>query len=308
VAASTMLGSAWASADLRFVNLESQLSDQNGVTQHPGNRLIFTGPPGGADVLARAGVSVVSTANNHAWDYGKRALFETIDNLKRAGVPFAGTGPDQDAAYAPVVLRVKERSIALFAVTQIWNPGAFSTHEGRNYVAWADVARLRPLIERARREHDFVLVSYHGGAEYVHAPPPQQRAFATAMMALGIDALIGHHPHVPHGIGFYEGRPTIYSLGNFVFAGHDVKPWTKSTFFARLTLQKGAPAVLDACPIAIDGHRPRSYDVERERLAIERVRLHVVETSASVGGANVAQPDELGCLRVTPLSRPETPP
>jgi poly-gamma-glutamate capsule biosynthesis protein CapA/YwtB (metallophosphatase superfamily) len=297
----TGLGHAWSSADLRSVNLESQLSDQNGVTQHPGNRLIFTGPPGGADVLARAGVSLVSTANNHAWDYGKSALFETIANLQRARVPFAGTGRDQDAAYAPVVLRAKERSVALFAVTHIWNPGAFSTHEGRSYVAWADVARLRPLIERARRDYDFVLISYHGGAEYVHAPPTPEREFAAAMMALGVDAVIGHHPHVPHGIGFYEGRPIIYSLGNFVFAGHDVKPWTKRTFFARLTLRKGVAPVLDACPIAIDGHRPRSYDTERERLAIERVRLHMVDTSTSLGGANVAPPDELGCLRVTPF-------
>jgi poly-gamma-glutamate synthesis protein (capsule biosynthesis protein) len=302
----TGLGPAWTSADLRFVNLESQLSDQKGVTQHPGNRLIFTGPPGGADVLARAGVSLVSTANNHAWDYGKSALFETIANLKRAGVPFAGTGADQDAAYAPVVLHVKQRSIALFAVTQIWNPGQFSTHEGRHYVAWANVARLRPLIERARHDYDFVLVSYHGGAEYVHAPPTAVRQFLAAMMALGVDAVIGHHPHVPHGIGFCEGRPIIYSLGNFVFAGHDVKPWTKSTFFARLTLRKGTAPLLDACPIAIDGHRPRSYDTERERLAIERVRLHVVDTSASVGGANVAHADELGCLRVTPLATADT--
>src|SRR5690554_2692782 len=33
-------------ADYRFVNLESQLSDQGGETQSKLNRLIFTGPPG----------------------------------------------------------------------------------------------------------------------------------------------------------------------------------------------------------------------------------------------------------------------
>ena len=46
-------------SDLAFVNLESQLSEQGGVTQHPLNRLVFTGPPGGAEVLARAGIDVV---------------------------------------------------------------------------------------------------------------------------------------------------------------------------------------------------------------------------------------------------------
>jgi poly-gamma-glutamate synthesis protein (capsule biosynthesis protein) len=295
------LGAAWTSADLRFVNLESQLSDQKGVTQHPRQRLIFTGPPGGADVLSRRGISVVSTANNHAWDYGKDAFFETIENLKRVQMPFVGTGPDVAAAYSPVVLRAKERSIAIFAVTHIWNPGLFQTHEGRHFVAWADAKKLRPYVVRARREHDFVLISYHGGAEYVHAPVDATRRFAGAMMALGVDAVIGHHPHVPHGIGWFESRPILYSLGNFVFAGHDNRPWTKHTFFARLTLQKGAAPLLDACPITIEGHRPRSYEAAREHLEIERMRMHIVDTSSSVGGAKVAEADALGCLRVTPL-------
>ena len=293
------LGPAWSDADLRFVNLESQLSDQQGVTQNPGNRLIFTGPPGGADVLALRRISVVSTANNHAWDYGKSALLETIDNLNRAQVPFAGTGRDADAAYAPVVLRVKDRTIALFAVTHIWNSGVFQDHEGRDYVAWASADRLRPSIEQARREHDFVIVSYHGGEEYVDAPVERTRRFVTAMMALGVDAVIGHHPHVPQGIGFMAARPIVYSLGNFVFAGHDNRPWTKQSFFVRLTLQKGAPVEVDACPVALDGHRPRSFSTEREKLAFERFRLHLVGLSVAVGGVNVAPVDELGCLRVT---------
>src|SRR3954471_17919047 len=59
------MGPIWGDAALRFVNLESQLSDQDGETQSPRNRLIFTGPPGGAETLAQAGVAVVSTANNH---------------------------------------------------------------------------------------------------------------------------------------------------------------------------------------------------------------------------------------------------
>ena len=294
------LGAAWKSADLRFVNLESQLSDQQGVTQNPGNRLIFTGPPGGADVLAMRGVSVVSTANNHAWDYGKSALLETIDNLTRAQVAFAGTGRDAERAYAPVVLRAKGRTLALFAVTHIWNNGVFATHEGRDYVAWANVDKLRPNIERARRQYDFVIVSYHGGEEYVPAPVARTKRFVAEMMALGDDAIIGHHPHVPQGVGWFEGRPIVYSLGNFVFAGHDNRPWTKASFFARLTLQKGAPPEIAACPFALEGHRPRSFSTEHEKLRFERFRRHLLSLSISTGGSEVDEVDEQGCLRVTP--------
>jgi poly-gamma-glutamate capsule biosynthesis protein CapA/YwtB (metallophosphatase superfamily) len=293
------LSDAWTSADARFVNLESQLSDQHGLTQSPFHRLIFTGPPGGATVLAQARVSLVSTANNHAWDYGKDALFETIDNLERARVAFAGTGRDVEQAYRPAVVRVSGRTIALFAVTQVWNQPPFATSAGKDFVAWANIDRLRAGIEQARRENDFVVVSYHGGEEYVDAPIERTRAFVKAVMALGVDAFIGHHPHVPQGVGWVDGRPVVYSLGNFVFAGHDERPWTKLSFFARITLKKGAPVEISACPYAIDGHRPRSFDKTREALATERFRLHLIGTSSSVGGSNVGTVDALGCLRVT---------
>ena len=126
----------WADADLRFANLESQLSDQDGETQSPRNRLIFTGPPGGADTLARANIHVVSTANNHAWDYGRKAMFETLSNLKRAGVAHVGTGENLAEAYRPAVFEIKGWSIAIFAVTHIWNYGHIHEHQGQRHVAW----------------------------------------------------------------------------------------------------------------------------------------------------------------------------
>jgi hypothetical protein len=119
-------------------------------------------------------------------------------------------------------------------------------------------------------------------------------------MALGVDALIGHHPHVPQGVGFYEGKPIVYSLGDLVFAGHQDRPWTLQSFFARLTLRKGAPPELAACPFAIDGHRPRSFEPRREQLAIELFRRHLLATSVYTGGVSASGPDELGCLRVGP--------
>jgi poly-gamma-glutamate synthesis protein (capsule biosynthesis protein) len=292
------LGTAWRDADVRFVNLESQLSDQHGLTQSPEHRLIFTGPPGGAETLAHAGVSLVSTANNHAWDFGKTAMLETIANLQRAGVAFAGTGHDLAEAYRPAILHVKGMSVALFAVTQIWNQGPIDEHEGKDYVAWARLDALREGIERARKENDFVLLSYHGGEEYCAAPVTRTREFVDAIMSLGVDAFIGHHPHVLQGVGWTDGRPVLYSLGNFVFAGHDARPWTKTSYFARLVLHKGGKPELSACPVAIDGHRPRGLDPRSESLRIERLRLHLIDVSTSTGGARVGKVDEHGCLPV----------
>ncbi|HEX3851190.1 MAG TPA: CapA family protein, partial [Polyangiaceae bacterium] len=199
----------WASADLRFVNLESALSEQHGETQSPHHGLVFTGPPVGADALARAGIGIVSTANNHAWDYASRGLLETLQNLDRAGVAHVGTGADEADAYRPAILHINGLSVAFFAVTQIWNLGVFREEEARHHVAWADFSRLREALLKARAESDFVVVSYHGGEEYTDVPLPKTRAFVSEVMSLGVDVVIGHHPHVPQGVAWYGARPVF---------------------------------------------------------------------------------------------------
>jgi poly-gamma-glutamate synthesis protein (capsule biosynthesis protein) len=289
----------WRDADLRFVNLESQLSDQNGETQSPRNRLIFTGPPGGADVLARAGIHVVSTANNHAWDYGRSAFFETIDNLSRANVANVGSGRTYAAAYAPTVLKAADRSVAVFAVTHVWNQPPFHEHEAKKYVAWARLSSLYNALKKARKEHDLVLLSYHGGVEYIDAPSDPTRRFIESAMDTGfVDVLIGHHPHVPQGVGWRNKRPIYYPLGNFVFAGHDGAPRTTVGYLARLELGDDRSIVARACPYVLEGHIPKP--VAPKDLRSNELREHLRLISTSVGGTRIGEPDERGCWELSP--------
>ena len=295
------LGPIWGDADVRFVNLESQLSDQGGETQSPNNRLVFTGPPGGAETLALGGVAVVSTANNHAWDYGKGALFETLDNLARAGVKKAGTGRTLAEAYEPALIEAHGHRIAVLAVTQIWNDGPIEQHEGRKYVAWARLARLKTALAAARKSADFVVLSYHGGVEYIDAPIDATRRFIDGALKTGlVDVVIGHHPHVPQGVGFREGRPVLYSLGNLVFAGHDWAPWTLVGFVARLELDQERHLRVRVCPVALDGHVPKP--IPAGIAESDRARAHLIATSASVGRASVGTADARGCFPVEPTA------
>jgi poly-gamma-glutamate synthesis protein (capsule biosynthesis protein) len=290
-------------ADVVFVNLESQLSDQNGETQSPHRRLVFTGPPGGADVLARAGIDLVSTANNHAWDYGKKAMLETIANLERAGVGWAGTAREWGQAYRPAVVRAKGWSVALFAVTDIWNQGPLERHAARDWVAAARFDRLEKRIARARDEHDVVLLSYHGGGEYVDVPMGWTRSFVAAAMRSKLDALLGHHPHVPHGIGWFGGRPAFYSLGNLVFPMHSDHPMTGIGFFARLTFHGDGRLETEACPYHILGHTPLPFAgkprAAQQRMFTSRLRL----LSMATGGTEVGEPGPDGCIPVGPRPR-----
>jgi poly-gamma-glutamate capsule biosynthesis protein CapA/YwtB (metallophosphatase superfamily) len=291
----------WANADLRFVNLESALSEQHGETQSPHHGLVFTGPPVGADALARAGIGIVSTANNHAWDYSSRGLLETLRNLDRAGVAHAGTGADEADAYRPAIVHVNGLSVAFFAVTQIWNLGVFREEEARHHVAWADFSRLRKALLKARAESDFVVVSYHGGEEYTDVPLPKTRAFVAEVMSLGVDVVIGHHPHVPQGVAWYGARPVFYSLGNFVFDARPTVPWTRASFIAKLRFQRGQAVSVAACPVLIDGFEPRALTAadEPSRRAFER---HLRGVSDSVGGTSFGEPDAEGCYELSPPS------
>ncbi|MBK6315499.1 MAG: CapA family protein [Blastocatellia bacterium] len=159
-------------ADIAFANLESQISEQKGQTEGSSN-YVFTGPPQGADELANAGFDVVSTANNHAWDFGERALNETIDNLKRVNIAHVGTGETLDAAYAPVIVERNGWRVGFLAVTGVFN-SPFEQSPARDHVAWADPVLVALKIKELRHQGvDVVLVSYHGGVEY--SPIPTSR-------------------------------------------------------------------------------------------------------------------------------------
>lgn len=298
----------FASADFRFVNLESQLSDQQGVTQSKHSRLVFTGPPGGAATLKSAGVDLVSVANNHMWDFGKSALLETLVNLDRAGVRYVGASAEPGKqAYQPVSVEVRGLKIAVFAVTHIWNQGPINEHPGRHYVAWADYAALKPLIAAAKRSHDVVILSYHGGAEYVDAPMTWTRDFVRAVMRAGVDAVIGHHPHVPQGVGWADSRPVFYSLGNLVFPMHSDHVWTGTSFLARLTWKKPAnsgarPELsrVEACPYFILGHAPKPFEGKARGAREAQFRHHLGLTSRSVGGSVIGPSAADGCIRINP--------
>lgn len=220
--------------DIVFVNLESNLSDQNGETQDPDNNLIFTGPPAGAWTLKRAGVAVVSTANNHALDYGRAAKDSTISYLTRAGVDFAGTSTIPEGLYEPALLERNGIRFAFFAVTAIMNsPGVW----WRKHVAYADTAKLLPRIRAWRPSVDVIVVSYHGGNEYQDRPHRPLRDFAGAVLANGADLFLGHHPHVPYGVVRVGRGLGAYSLGNFAF-NQPQRFWTRLSFGLSVTFTR----------------------------------------------------------------------
>jgi poly-gamma-glutamate synthesis protein (capsule biosynthesis protein) len=226
----------FAAYDLVFANLESCLSEQGGETEHPRNNLIFTGPPVGARMLRLAGINMVSTANNHALDYGQRGLSETMNNLQDAGIAFAGSARRARDVFEPALIERNGIRIAFFACTAIMNmrPRGCDT-----LVAFADTARLFPHMRVWRDSADFLILSYHGGEEYREHAGSEVQAFGRAAVEAGADLVLGHHPHVPYGL---ERRGTgliVHSLGNFVFR-QPGRFWTENSYAVAFVLEKGS--------------------------------------------------------------------
>ena len=284
-------------ADVVFINLESPLADRNGETERPGQRNVFTGPPVGAGILARSSIDIVSVANNHAWDYGRSGFLETLDYLTMAGVAYAGGSARPGEQYQPRLLRAQGHRIAVFAVTEVWNPAPFEKHEGRSYVARADWSKIESELARARRDNDVVLVSYHGGREYDVEPTVDTIAFARKVLRHGADAFIGHHPHVAQGVGWVKGRPAFFSLGNLVFGVVKDQPGTGWGFVSKLTFGAGGEHAASLCPVRISARSLPEMPTPAERATHEQ---ELQTMSARVGGTTIGDVDADGCFAINP--------
>jgi len=263
-----------AAADITFGNLESPIAPD--PTAAPDSGGIFAAPPAAAAALARAGFDVVSTANNHAWDGGSDALEETMRQLTRAGVRFVGSGFGRDMAEQPVILERRGWRVAFFALTRAWNPApyTFHSHAGSRYIAWGDTGRIYPAIREVKAKHraDLVVVSMHGGTEYVDTPPKHMQDLERGAVDAGADLVLAHHPHVLQPVVWYRHKPIVQSLGNFVFVQDD--PWTRLSAILRVVVTPDRRLRLSAIPVRV-GHQPTlatgaAADSVRRRL---RVRL-----------------------------------
>jgi poly-gamma-glutamate capsule biosynthesis protein CapA/YwtB (metallophosphatase superfamily) len=258
------------SYDLAFCNLESNISEQNGETVKPGNRLIFTSPPIAAEALKLSGWDIVATANNHAADYGLRALTETLTHLEAAGLAYCGTAVDAAGLYRPVYLEVKGVKLAFLAVTDVTNYPVATTAL-KDHLNLADRDRVLPALEEAERQADLTILSYHGGAEYSDEPIKSTREFLRWAVDHGVDLVLGHHPHVPQGIERRGKSLILYSLGNFTFYQESKPLWTDYGLAASITLNRDGVCSVSLIPIRAHFQARLITDETRRRAVLTRV-------------------------------------
>ncbi|MBS2097924.1 CapA family protein [Carboxylicivirga linearis] len=205
----------FAEADIVFGNLEGAFLDEGAVFKRCKDTTkcyAFKTPTSYAPALKKVGFNLLNIANNHIRDFGPDGLRSTTHILDSLEIPYAG-------------LITKPTDILEYDGLKIGLCG-FAPNSGT--VQIGDIDNAIRIVKELKEKCDYVVVSFHGGAEgkkHQHVTRETEifygenrgnvYEFAHAMVDAGADIIFGHGPHVPRSIEIYNNRFIAYSLGNF---------------------------------------------------------------------------------------------
>jgi poly-gamma-glutamate capsule biosynthesis protein CapA/YwtB (metallophosphatase superfamily) len=201
--------------DLTMVNLECPATD---VVDPEAKAFTFRCDPQALPAARRAGVDVVSQANNHAYDQGPTGLVDSLDAIRAAGLASVGAGADESEALRAARFEVRGWTVAVVGIDQVLDPldqVAGPTKPGT--AAGHDFRLALRAVRSAAASSDLVFVMIHWGIELETTPRAYQVRQAHRMIDAGADVIFGSHPHVLQPLETYRGRPIFYSLGNLVW-------------------------------------------------------------------------------------------
>ncbi len=274
--------------DINFANLETVVTDRNDLKANP-KSFNFKSHPAGVNHLARLGLNVVSTANNHAIDYGDAGVRETLRHLDAARMhglaAWPGIGVGRDEASRPGDVTVNGARVRLSAI----GIGGGGMPEGgsngsRPRAGMLNFNRAEDFSESIARladaSGDLRILSVHYGAEL------QVRASYADVAKLrdqaakgsGIDIVVGHHAHVAAGVQLVDGKLVLYGLGNLLHPGmQDMARFgvcrdyglVVRVLFSRDAEGKLTPRAIEAVPITDMHARAKPLNGESGRLHIE---------------------------------------
>lgn len=188
-------------ADITLANLESPQIKNCPATNEG---MIFCGDWRNIQGLKFAGVDIVSLANNHAGNYGREGIRETIEYLQSAGIDSVGSN------FANLVIKdIRGVKFAFLGFNDV----------GKNQpgVSNVDEEEVKSKVAQAKAQADVVIIAFHWGTEYQSQPDARQKYLGRLAIDSGADLIIGNHPHWIQPIEIYKGKLITYAHGNFVF-------------------------------------------------------------------------------------------
>lgn len=201
--------------DLVYYNQETILGGTElGLSGYP----TFNSPQEFGQNMIDLGFNLVSLANNHTLDKGVKGIENSLAFWKaQNGVVTAGSYASKEERDEIPVHECNGISYTFLSYTYGCN--GLLPPKGMEYlVNIYDDEMLETDIAAAREKSDVVIVAMHWGVEYTHVPTDEQKRLAQKLADLGVDIIIGNHPHVIQPIEWIGDTLVIYSCGNMISA------------------------------------------------------------------------------------------
>ena len=199
--------------DLKFYNQETVIGGSSFVASgYP----TFNSPNAIGNDLVDIGFNVVNLASNHTMDKGAVGATHSANFWKnKEGVYAVGSYTSQ-AERDEVVIK-EMNGITYTMLSYSYGTNGMPVPNGYGYLInlYSD-AQAKKDVEKVKDKVDVIMVSMHWGTEYTHNPTSEQIRQANYLASLGVDVIIGHHPHVLQPVTFIGDTLVIYSLGNMI--------------------------------------------------------------------------------------------
>lgn len=222
--------------DLNIANLEVTFggTESGAFSGYPA----FNTPDILADNMKDAGLNFLITANNHSYDTGMFGLQRTAQLLKEKGIEFIGTREtENEPIYAVKDVNGIKIGMANYTYSSVsgdrknLNGNVLKAEAGSlvstfvydNDALTAFYNEVSTVISDMKSKGaEFIVFYMHWGNEYQLTPNTWQKSIAQKLSNLGVDIIVGSHPHVIQPVELIhseDGQNTtvcIYSTGNAV--------------------------------------------------------------------------------------------
>ena len=208
----TMVKPIISKYDLKYCNQESIIGGSAlGISGYPA----FNSPDEiGDEMVNDLGFNLISLANNHLLDKGIDAVNYSNSYWKKKNVITAGSYSSMDERNDIKVYKQNGIRYAFLAYTTISN-GKVPNNKDYLLNMYSD-EQAKKDIDTIKDQVDVIIVSMHWGVEFSNTPNSEQKKIAEYLSSLGVNIIIGSHPHVVQPVEYVNNTLVIYSLGNFI--------------------------------------------------------------------------------------------
>lgn len=233
-------------SDTALINQEVILAGEKfGITGYP----TFNGRFQVGDAIEKAGFEVVLHATNHSMDKGKKGLLSCLNHWEKHHPRMKITGMYKSRKKASQITYVKKKGIRIAILNYTYGTNGLPLPADMPYaVNLLSRSKVKADVKKAKKKADFVVVCPHWGTEYQTKPDSYQKTWCRYFLKLGVDLVIGTHPHVIQPVKWMKDKRghkmlVYYSLGNYVNASSNRYAGVFRQFcggMARVKLQKNA--------------------------------------------------------------------